>query len=179
MDDWRKVIAALANDKLRIVFAELVLEDARRRGIAVSAGKRPEALEQLGRAGLVREGPELDTGVFRSLLRTAGTPRRGGVERFLVNGRIDQYPAQRSQRRELLAWIAGRAFRQGEDLSEKEVNERLKEYSGDYATLRRYLVDFELIERTRAGTSYSLVSNASNSENRVNRANTSSTGENS
>jgi len=35
-----------------------------------------------------------------------------------------------------------------------EVNLRLLRYSDDVAVLRRYLVDFELLERTADGTSY-------------------------
>jgi hypothetical protein len=151
-------VAALANDKLRIVFAEMVLEDARRRGLAVQDGKRPRAVAQLVRAGLVRPGggEELDGAVFRALLQQAAdSPRAGGVERFLVGGRIDRYPANRSERLELLAWITDRAFTPGEELSEKDVNERLKRFSSDHVLLRRYLVDAGLIRRTPSGSSYS------------------------
>jgi hypothetical protein len=162
VESWRKVMAALANDKLRIVFAEMVLEDARRRGLTVHEGRRARAVEQLVRAGLVRRGngQELNGGIFRSLLlEAAGEGRAGGVGRFLVNGRIDRYPANRGQRHELLAWIAGEAFRPEEDLSEKEVNQRLKKFSSDHVLLRRYLVDAGLLERTPSGSSYSLVRN--------------------
>jgi hypothetical protein len=160
VESWRKVVAALANDKLRIVFAELVLEDARRRGLSVQEGKRRRALEQLVSAGIVREGAggELNPGIFRALLQEAAVERRrDGVERFLVNGRIDRYPANRSQRHELLAWIAGQAFNPGESLPEKAVNERLMEFSDDHVLLRRYLVDAGLLERTPSGSSYSPV----------------------
>jgi hypothetical protein len=157
---WQQVLAALANQKLRIVFAELVLEDARRRGIVVPGPKRTKALDQLAAAGLaVREdGWSPNPSIFKELLEASGgAARREGVERFLVAGRIDQYPANKRQRYELLRWIAGEAFTPGEELSEKEVNERLGRFTSDHVTLRRYLVDAELLERTRAGSAYSPV----------------------
>lgn len=78
------------------------------------------------------------------------------VQRFLVRGEdtIDRYPRRQSDRGLLLQWIAERAFDADDDLSESEVNLRLLRYSDDVAVLRRYLVDFELLERTVDGTSY-------------------------
>jgi hypothetical protein len=160
VNSWQQVLAALANEKLRIVFAELVLEDARRRGIVVPGPKRTKALDQLAAAGLaVREdGWSPNPSIFRTLLEASGgAARKEGIERFLVAGRIDQYPANKRQRHELLQWIAGQAFTPGEELSEKDVNERLGRYASDHVTLRRYLVDAELLERTRAGSAYSPV----------------------
>jgi hypothetical protein len=164
VNSWQQVLAALANEKVRIVFAELVLEDARRRGIAVPGAKRTQAMDQLAAAGLaVREdGWSPNPSIFRELLgASGGAARREGIERFLVAGRIDQYPANRRQRHELLRWIAGKAFTPGEELSEKEVNERLGGYTSDHVTLRRYLVDAELLERTRTGSAYSPVTDGS------------------
>jgi len=78
------------------------------------------------------------------------------VRRFFVRGEdtIDRYPRRLSDRRMLLQWIVERTFGADDDLSESEVNLRLLRYSDDVAVLRRYLVDFELLERTVDGTSY-------------------------
>ena len=78
------------------------------------------------------------------------------VRRFLVRGEdtIDRYPRRLSDRRRLLQWIAERAFDAGDDLSESDVNLRLLRYSEDVAVLRRYLVDFGLLERAADGTAY-------------------------
>jgi hypothetical protein len=78
------------------------------------------------------------------------------VRRFLVRGEdtIDRYPRRLSDRRLLLEWIVENTFDPDDDLSESEVNLRLLRYSDDVAVLRRYLVDFELLERTADGTSY-------------------------
>ena len=70
-------------------------------------------------------------------------------------GRIERYPANMAQRRELLAWIASEAIQAGEKLTEKQVNERLLSYTDDVVTLRRYLIDFGLLRRTPSGSSYS------------------------
>jgi hypothetical protein len=42
-----------------------------------------------------------------------------------------------------------------EDLTERQVNERLLSYTEDVVLLRRYLVDFGLLERTASGSSHS------------------------
>lgn len=70
-------------------------------------------------------------------------------------GRIERYPANKAERRDLLAWIVSDAITAGEDLTEKQVNERLLSYTDDVVMLRRYLIDFGLLERTRSGSSYS------------------------
>lgn len=60
-----------------------------------------------------------------------------------------------AQRRELLAWIASEAIQPGEELTEKQVNERLLSYTDDVVMLRRYLIDFGLLRRAPSGSSYS------------------------
>jgi hypothetical protein len=40
-------------------------------------------------------------------------------------GRIERYPANMTERRELLAWIVSEAIEPGEHLTEKQINERL------------------------------------------------------
>lgn len=100
-----------------------------------------------------------DDGVWR---RAAPRPRAGAddITRFLdATGRIDRYPLRSAQRRELLAWVAARAFSPTDVLTEPEVNARLEPYApgGDVAVLRRYLVDHGLLERTASGSEYALV----------------------
>lgn len=60
-----------------------------------------------------------------------------GVDRFLRLGRIERYPVNSAERPELLAWIVGEAIQPGEDLTERQVNERLLSYIGDGVLLRR------------------------------------------
>ncbi|MGF9646365.1 DUF2087 domain-containing protein [Pseudarthrobacter oxydans] len=158
---WRRVVAALANGDARTAYAQIVL-GAELPGVLAGAQdqRRSRALDSLLEAGLIERNaadelvaPE---SIFRDLL--AQQPRRqprSGVDRFMRLGRIERYPANKSERRELLAWIISEAIEPGEHLTEKQVNERLLNYTDDVVMLRRYMVDFGLLERTASGSSYS------------------------
>ena len=155
---WRRVMAALANPDARTAYAQMVLGDDVLPD--VKDQRRTRAINVLLEAGLVvRTGSgdvEASDAIFRDLL--SQQPRRQpktGVDRFMRLGRIERYPANTAERRELLAWIAGEAIRPGEDLTERQVNERLLSYTDDVVLLRRYLVDFGLLQRTDSGSSYS------------------------
>jgi hypothetical protein len=65
---------------------------------------------------------------------------------YVKNGKMVQYPAQHSKRLVLLRWLAGH-FELGRTYPEREVNEILAGHSEDYATLRRYLVDYGYLAR--------------------------------
>ena len=80
---------------------------------------------------------------------------REGIDRFIVNGRIDTYPAKPADRRALLEWVAANAMQPSEVLTEPELNDRLVAFRDDAATLRRYLVDEGLLQRTPSESSYS------------------------
>lgn len=157
---WRRVMAALANHDARTAYAQIVLGAGLPDVAAGLSGRRRDrAIAVLLDAGLVERnaGDELQASesIFRELLTQQ--PKRQaktGVARFMRLGRIDRYPANQAERRELLAWIAGDAFRQGEELTERQVNERLLSYTDDVVLLRRYLVDFGVLERTPSGSSY-------------------------
>lgn len=62
------------------------------------------------------------------------------IGRFVVDGRIRQFPSQFKKMQVLVAWCAG-LFEPGQVYTEKEVNEILKARHPDFATLRRELVD--------------------------------------
>jgi hypothetical protein len=150
-------MAALANRDARTAYAQIVLGQDVLPGMKDQ--RRSRAVGVLLEAGLVEwsgnQGLEASDAVFRELL--SQQPKRQpktGVDRFLRLGRIDRYPASPADRRELLAWIAAQAIKPGEDLTERQVNERLLNYTDDVVLLRRYLVDFGLLERTRSGSSY-------------------------
>jgi len=157
--DWRRLVAALANPDMRRAFAELVLDPAEPDPFRHVPAKKASGLAQaMVASGLitVRDGGyDLDAAVFGRLLDQHAPPPHTGPARFLSDGRIAQYPASMTQRRELLAGIAELAFVPNEVLTEREVNERLGQFTDDFAVLRRYLVDFGLLERRKNGTDYS------------------------
>jgi hypothetical protein len=80
------------------------------------------------------------------------------VSRFLRDGRIANYPAKQGKRHELLVWVAGElSAEMGEsELPEKALNELLSRFTDDVSTLRRYLVDSQLLTRQAGGTAYSV-----------------------
>ncbi len=69
---------------------------------------------------------------------------------YVRDGRITVMPARRSARLLLLDQVA-QAFEPGRRYAEAAVNEILKALYDDHATLRRYLVDEELMSRTPDG----------------------------
>jgi hypothetical protein len=66
---------------------------------------------------------------------------------FVRNCRIETMPAKRSRRRLLLDQIA-QGFEPGVRYPEHRVSQFLGAIYADYAALRRYLVDEELLSRT-------------------------------
>jgi len=158
--DWRQVMAALAGADTRRVYARIVLgTPADDVGAGLAPARRDRAVAALLAAGLVERRDDgalaASETVFHEVLARQTMGRAtGGVGRFLHRGRIERYPANPAERRELLAWIVGHVVRPGEELTEKQVNERLIQYTDDVPLLRRYLVDFGLLHRTRSGSAY-------------------------
>jgi hypothetical protein len=72
------------------------------------------------------------------------------LRRYVRDDRISVLPAKRAARLLLLDQVA-QAFEPGRRYSELAVNEVLKSLYDDHATLRRYLVDEELLSRTPDG----------------------------
>jgi hypothetical protein len=69
---------------------------------------------------------------------------------FLRDGRIAVMPAKRDRRRMLLEQVAA-AFEPGRQYPEAVVDEVLKSVVDDHCTLRRYLVDEDLMSRDTSG----------------------------
>jgi hypothetical protein len=67
---------------------------------------------------------------------------------FLVDGRLTAIPARQKKRRVVLRWLAEH-FRPAERYPEATVNAILLRYHPDFASLRRWLVDEELMQRQR------------------------------
>jgi hypothetical protein len=70
------------------------------------------------------------------------------LKRFIRKGRLTQIPIHRSKRRVLLDYLAQR-FEPGRFYSEQEVNDVLATFHPDVASLRRFLVDEDFMERER------------------------------
>jgi hypothetical protein len=160
--DWRPAVAALANPHVRHVFAQVVLGvGTDLLGAELGRSRRRRALDTLLAAGLVREveGRVVeDPHAFARVLAAGARPRPTGPERFLDGrGHIDRYPSDAGERRRLLTLVAEQVLTPGEVVTEAVLGERLARFGPDTATLRRYLVEEELLERTRSGSEYARV----------------------
>ncbi|WP_295840690.1 DUF2087 domain-containing protein [uncultured Microbacterium sp.] len=158
---WRAVVAALADERARAVYARIVLQqDAEEEFAVMSPGKRRRVLGALEAAGLVIPSPDgghrAVPDVFaRTLASAPAAERPTGIGRFFVEGRLSVYPARDADRRAVLEHIASRLLAEGETVDEAGINERLSTITDDAASMRRYLVDAGLLVRTAAGTRYS------------------------
>ncbi|PKQ31715.1 MAG: hypothetical protein CVT62_07715 [Actinobacteria bacterium HGW-Actinobacteria-2] len=153
---WRAVIALLANADTRAVLAEHV-GDA-----ALTPAARERARTRLVEAGvLVADGAGgwvIAEDRLRATLQAGSTPRSAGPERFLdSDGRLMGYPSKAPDRLELLQMLGPRVVGRDEDLPEAVLNARLEKLTDDVATLRRYLVEAEVLERFPDGSGYRLV----------------------
>jgi len=152
--EWRAVVALLANPETRRALARLVAETE-----PAPAGRQQErALARLRDAGLVTAEGMVDEAALRALLQESARPAVTGVERFLTpSGRLLGLPSRPAERVELLALLAARVLAPGEVVAEKELNRRLAAFDDDVASLRRLMVEADLLERTPTGTEYARV----------------------
>jgi hypothetical protein len=153
---WRAVIALLANADTRAVLAEHAGDDS------LTPAARDRARARLVEAGLLADdgagGWVIAEDRLRATLQTSAAPRSFGPERFLdSHGRLMGYPSKAPDRLELLQFIGPRVLSREEDLPEAELNDRLEKLTDDVATLRRYLVEAEVVERRPDGSGYRLV----------------------
>lgn len=78
------------------------------------------------------------------------------IVRFLdEKGRVKIWPAKREMKIEILKYIATK-FEYGRFYTEKEVNAIIESWHtfGDYFMIRRGLIDYWLLSRTKSGSSY-------------------------
>ena len=149
-DDRLKVVAALA------LGATTTAEVRTASGLdARGAGRALARLEDAGLVVAEAGGWLLDLEPLREAARTAAPPAEDYgtdaetakvLRSFLREGRVVRMPAQRSKRLVLLDHIV-QVFEPGERYAENDVNAMLRAFSDDYVTIRRYLVDEDLLSR--------------------------------
>ena len=71
------------------------------------------------------------------------------IEHFVDGQVLRSIPVRRSRRLAVLRWLA-EDFQPGRTYSEAEVNSIISRHHPDFAALRRYLVDEELMQRRRS-----------------------------
>ena len=158
--DARAVLALLANDDARAMIARISLGQPI--GARDDLSKRDaRVLDRLLAAGVVVEADRayrINTAGLRAAVDEYSPPRPEGIDRFIRDGRIVNYPASDADRIAVLEWIGARILAPGERIDEREINERLHAYMDEHVLLRRYLVDYRIIDRDSDGTGYELAS---------------------
>jgi hypothetical protein len=152
--DRLKALAAVA------LGAETLPEVAERAGLSSRAAAR--ALSRLSAGGLLDgdagKGYRVASEALRAAARRPASEPAGDdaalgdgpeaevLRRFVRGGRLLSIPVARAKRLLVLDHLAG-LFEPGRRYLESEVNETLRTYHPDYATLRRYLVDEGFLDR--------------------------------
>jgi len=98
-----------------------------------------ENLPALSQGAVSPEGDPFDSKVMKAFVDS--------------EGRITAFPAQEKKFLVLLRYVTT-AFEPGRRYPEKEVNEILKRYNEDTASLRRGLVEYKLMQREGGGGAY-------------------------
>lgn len=155
----------LAEPDRLAVFAAVVLGARTAEQVATATGLDARgvtaALRRLTGGELVSvtgDGLVADTGAFKRAVREAapdGSPgpaldpdpaREAVLRSFIQDGRLVRMPAAHGKRRVVLEHIAA-SFEPGRKYPEPLVNAVLRAWHPDYASLRRYLVDEQLMAR--------------------------------
>ncbi len=68
------------------------------------------------------------------------------IAKFMPSGKLERFPSKEKQKLPLLRYLAA-LFQSGRRYTEKEVNAVLGAVYADYATLRRYLIEYGFMER--------------------------------
>jgi hypothetical protein len=108
-------------------------------------------LYRLNEAGLGRIGTFFSTRQQVAALAedvAEDTWERKVLRDFFEDGRLKEIPASRKKREVILRWLAAR-FELGRVYPEAAVNELLKQYHPDAATLRREMIGYGLLGRER------------------------------
>lgn len=153
--DCAKLVGLLAERDRLAVFSALVLGARTVPEVAAASGlgarEVGRALQKLRSAGLV-DGFEVRAELLSDAVRSAAAPAPGGhvVDRFVRDGRLRSMPAPGSKRRLVLEHVV-QVFEPGRRFGEREVDAVLRAVTDggdvDHATLRRYLVDHQLLAR--------------------------------
>jgi hypothetical protein len=149
------VVRVLAEPARLRAFAAVVLGAGTLADVAAASGLKVKdagtALRKLREAGLV-EGDPARPADLKPLAATLTEPvPADGLAPFVRGDKLVSLPVSPERRRKILEHVASKAFVPQTYYEENEVNERLQAWCDggevDHVTLRRYLVDFGLLER--------------------------------
>jgi hypothetical protein len=121
----------------KLTAADVATVDDDRRTYRLHAETLREAAKEVG--------PARDPGLA---LGAVDEEEEQVLRSYFRRGKLKEIPAKQSKRRIVLSRLA-LEFDVGVRYSERDVNETLSRFHPDYASLRRYLVDEDLLSRDR------------------------------
>ena len=92
-------------------------------------------------------------GKYKGVRKRPTDSRELTLETFMPDGKLTAFPLKQTQLIVILDTVATR-FEADKQYSEREVNMILATITDDFATLRRYLVDYGYLSRTSDGSVY-------------------------
>ena len=165
-----EVLRSLADPERLAVAGALAREPLTARALAdrldLPLQKVRKHLTRLSTTGLAAVGSDRRTyrlvpEALREAAQEIGPPREAGIplgaldeeeeavlRQYFRGGRLREIPARQSKRRVILMRLA-LEFEAGVRYPERQVNETLRRFHDDYAALRRFLVDEDLLSRDR------------------------------
>jgi hypothetical protein len=149
------VVRALAEPTRLRAFAAVVLGAGTLADVAAASGLKVKdagtALSKLREAGLVEGEPARPADLKPLAATLTEAMPADGLAPFIRGGKLISLPVAHDRRRKILEHVAAQAFTARTYYEEKEINERLAAWCDggevDHVTIRRYLVDFGLLER--------------------------------
>jgi hypothetical protein len=155
MNEWRRVVAALADEGRLRLFAHIVINGPAAAALSSDERRRLAPLVQCGVVvqdddGALRAVP----GRFGELLRADAPRPVTGPQRFFAGGVLQHLPRRTQDRDEVLRYLASQTLELLEPVTEITLTRRLREHVADPAAIRRAMVDAGLVTRTRDGAEY-------------------------
>ncbi|GGM90905.1 hypothetical protein GCM10011609_30040 [Lentzea pudingi] len=149
------VVRALAEPTRLRAFAAVVLGAGTLADVAAASGLKVKdagtALVKLREAGLVEGEPARPADLKPLAATLTDAMPADGLAPFIRGEKLISLPVAPERRRKILEHVAAHAFTARTYYDETEVNELLKTWCDggevDHVTIRRYLVDFGLLER--------------------------------
>jgi DNA-binding HxlR family transcriptional regulator len=92
-------------------------------------------------------------GKYKGVRKRPTDSRELTLETFMPDGKLTAFPLKQAQLIVILDTVAAR-FEADKQYSEREINMILADITDDFATLRRYLVDYGYLSRTSDGSVY-------------------------
>ena len=78
------------------------------------------------------------------------------ISRYIRDGKIYVMPRKQKSKIEIFQFVYSHLMQYAQEFTEPELNERIKDVYEDFATMRRYLVDYKFLIRDNYGKSYQM-----------------------